>query len=92
MNSVGRKAGKLATSHKLGFLLILLGLAWGLYLLRLTVVYEESQHRESDVLKQRIIELSKNYISALAKEHTFNHIGPPLEGRSLEPCEYLMEF
>ncbi|XP_065051620.1 alpha-1,6-mannosylglycoprotein 6-beta-N-acetylglucosaminyltransferase A-like [Rhopilema esculentum] len=87
MNPAGRKAGKLATSHKLGFLLILLGLAWGLYLLRLTVVYEESQHRESDVLKQRIIELSKNYISALAKEHTFNHIGPPLEGRSLEPSE-----
>ena len=79
----------MATSHKLGFFLILVGLAWGLYLLRLTIVFEESKHRESDILKARIIELSKNYIAALSKEHALDKA--PLEGRSLQPCElYLL--
>ena len=90
--SAGRKMGRLATSHKLGLFLIVLGITWGLYLLRLTVVFEESQHRESDILKARIIELSKNYISALSKEHTLEHLGAPLEGRSLEPCKYDCHF
>ena len=90
--SAGRKMSRLATSHKLGLFLIVLGITWGLYLLRLTVVFEESQHKESDILKARIIELSKNYISALSKEHTLKHLGAPLEGRSLEPCKYNCHF
>lgn len=77
----------MTTSHKLGFFLILVGLAWGLYLLRLTVVFEESRHRESDILKARIIELSKNYISALSKEHALESVETPLGGRSLQPSE-----
>ena len=84
-SSAGR--GRMTTSHKLGFFLILVGLAWGLYLLRLTVVFEESRHRESDILKARIIELSKNYISALSKEHALESVETPLGGRSLQPCK-----
>lgn len=85
MKTAGR--GRIATSHKLGFFLILIGVAWGLYLLRLTIVFEESKQRESDILKTKIIELSKNYIAALSKEHALEQMGPPLGGRDVHSCK-----
>jgi len=77
----------MTSSHKLGFFLILLGLVWGLYLLRLTIVFEESKHRESDNLKRRIIELSKQYITALSKEHALDKVDVPAEARSTHSVE-----
>ena len=82
----------MTSSHKLGFFMILVGLAWGLYLIRLTVVFEETKHRESDNLKRRIIELSKQYITALSKEHALDKVDVPAEGRSMHPREFLFHF
>ncbi len=70
------------SSHKLGFCLIALGLVWGFYLLRLTAVYELKQQKESEVLKSRIIDLSKKYIAAMSKEQTLEHIDMVGPGRS----------
>ena len=82
----------MTSSHKLGLLLILVGLAWGLYLIRLSVVFEETKHRESETLKRRIIELSKEYITALSKEHALDKVEVPKEGRSMHPREFFAQF
>ena len=82
----------MTSSHKLGFFLILLGLVWGLYLLRLTIVFEESKHRESDNLKRRIIELSKQYITALSKEHALDKVDVPVEAKSTHSGELVLQL
>ena len=69
MDSFGLKTtGGFVNAQKLGFFLIILGLVWGMYLLRLTLLVEDNRKSESDILKKQIIELSKRYIKALAKE------------------------
>ena len=53
------------TSHRLGIILIVLSLVWGMYLIQLQLNDRRSQ---SEYLKQKIIALSKEYIDAIAKE------------------------
>ena len=53
------------TSHRLGIILIVLSLVWGMYLIRIQLNDRRSQ---SEYLKQKIITLSKEYIDAIAKE------------------------
>lgn len=53
------------TSHRLGIILIILSLVWGMYLIQIQLNDRQSQ---SEYLKQKIIELSKDYIDAVAKE------------------------
>lgn len=53
------------TSHRLGIILIVLSLVWGMYLIQLQLNDKRSQ---SEYLKQKIIALSKEYIDAIAKE------------------------
>ena len=53
------------TSHRLGIILIVLSLVWGMYLIQLQLNDRRSQ---SEYLKEKIIALSKEYIDAIAKE------------------------
>eukprot|EP00794_Sanderia_malayensis_P017569 gene17569-19321_t len=77
--------GRLLTSHKLGFFLIILGLVWGFYLIRLTSVYEQGHHKESELLKSKIVDLSKKYIEALSKEHALEQLSYNKVGKSHTP-------
>lgn len=53
------------TSHRLGIILIVLSLVWGMYLIQIQLNDRQSQ---SEYLKKKIIALSKEYIDAVAKE------------------------
>lgn len=53
------------TSHRLGVILIVLSLLWGMYLIQVQINDRKSQ---SEYLKTKIISLSKEYIDAIAKE------------------------
>lgn len=53
------------TSHRLGVILIVLSLVWGIYLIQIQINEKQSQ---SEFLKTKIIALSKEYIDAVAKE------------------------
>lgn len=53
------------TSHRLGIILIVLSLVWGMYLIHVQLNDRRSQ---SEYLKEKIITLSKEYIDAIAKE------------------------
>ena len=61
-------------SQKLSGLLIILGLAWGLMLLRYTV--QQPRHKSSGELRQQILELSRRYVKVLNEENQ-NTLGGP---------------
>lgn len=53
-------------SHRLSLLLVVLGLAWGLMLLRYTV--QQPRHQSSAEIRQQILELSHRYVKVLREE------------------------
>lgn len=53
-------------SHRLSLLLVVLGLAWGLMLLRYTV--QQPRHQSSAEIRQQILELSHRYVRVLREE------------------------
>lgn len=53
-------------SHRLGLVLVLLGLVWGLMLLRYTV--QQPRHQSSAEIRQQILELSHRYVRVLREE------------------------
>ncbi|XP_031559579.1 alpha-1,6-mannosylglycoprotein 6-beta-N-acetylglucosaminyltransferase A-like [Actinia tenebrosa] len=59
------------TSHRVGVILILLSFIWGLYLIKIQLDERSSQ---PDYLKARIIQLSREYIKALAREKSLGGI------------------
>uniref|UniRef100_A0A8C6U9R2 Coiled-coil domain containing 126 n=1 Tax=Neogobius melanostomus TaxID=47308 RepID=A0A8C6U9R2_9GOBI len=65
-------------SHRLSLLLVVLGLAWGLMLLRYTV--QQPRHQSSAEIRQQILELSHRYVRVLREESQNapgGHRGPP---------------
>ncbi|KXJ25526.1 Alpha-1,6-mannosylglycoprotein 6-beta-N-acetylglucosaminyltransferase A [Exaiptasia diaphana] len=52
------------TPQRIGIILILLSLVWGLYLMKIQL---EERTSQPEYLKARIIELSREYIQALAR-------------------------
>lgn len=61
-------------SQKLSALLVALGLAWGLMLLRYTV--QQPRHQSSAELRQEILELSRRYVKVLTEENQLVPGGP----------------
>ncbi|KAK6324119.1 hypothetical protein J4Q44_G00064580 [Coregonus suidteri] len=61
-------------SQKLSVLLIILGLAWGLMLLRYTM--QQPHHQSSGELHQQILELSRRYVKVLTEENQNAPGGP----------------
>lgn len=53
-------------SQRLSLLLVLLGLVWGLMLLRYTV--QQPRHQSSTEIRQQILELSHRYVKVLREE------------------------
>ncbi|CAL1583765.1 unnamed protein product [Knipowitschia caucasica] len=53
-------------TQRLGILLVLLGLAWGLMLLRYTA--QQPRHESSQELREQILELSHRYVRVLREE------------------------
>lgn len=53
-------------SHRLSLLLVVLGLAWGLMLLRYTV--QQPRQQSSAEIRQQILELSHRYVKVLREE------------------------
>ena len=60
------------SSHRLGVILIVLSFVWGMYLIQVQINDRQSQ---SEYLKSKIIELSKEYIDAVAKEKGLVEMG-----------------
>lgn len=58
-------------SHRIGIALVLLSFLWGLYLIKIQL---DERRNHSYFLKEQIIELSKQYVHALAKEKSLNTI------------------
>uniref|UniRef100_A0A4W5K4Y6 Coiled-coil domain containing 126 n=1 Tax=Hucho hucho TaxID=62062 RepID=A0A4W5K4Y6_9TELE len=73
MSSLSTMLGR-NMSQKLSGLLIILGLAWGLMLLRYTV--QQPRHKSSGELRQQILELSRRYVKVLNEENQ-NTLGGP---------------
>lgn len=61
-------------SQKLSVLLVVLGLAWGLMLLRYTV--QQPRHQSSAELREQILELSRRYVKVLREENQNAPAGP----------------
>jgi len=61
-------------SQKLSALLVVLGLAWGLMLLRYTL--QQPRHQSSAELRQEILELSRRYVKVLTEENQLLPGGP----------------
>ncbi|XP_017276337.1 coiled-coil domain-containing protein 126 [Kryptolebias marmoratus] len=61
-------------SQKLGVLLLVFGLAWGLMLLRYTV--QQPRHQSSAELREQILELSRRYVKVLTEENQNAPGGP----------------
>lgn len=61
-------------SQRLSLLLVLLGLAWGLTLLRYTV--QQPRHQSSAEIRQQILELSHRYVRVLREESQNTPGGP----------------
>ncbi|XP_056439298.1 coiled-coil domain-containing protein 126 [Gadus chalcogrammus] len=61
-------------SQKLSALLVALGLAWGLMLLRYTA--QQPRHQSSAELRQEILELSRRYVKVLTEENQLVPGGP----------------
>lgn len=61
-------------SQKLGVLLLIFGLAWGLMLLRYTV--QQPRHQSSAELREQILELSRRYVKVLTEENQNAPGGP----------------
>ncbi|XP_013866697.1 coiled-coil domain-containing protein 126 [Austrofundulus limnaeus] len=61
-------------SQKLGVLLLVFGLAWGLMLLRYTV--QRPRHQSSAELREQILELSRRYVKVLTEENQNAPGGP----------------
>lgn len=68
---VGGKPRWKLFSHRIGIALILLSFLWGLYLIKIQL---DERRNRSHYLKEQIIELSKQYVHALAKEKSLNTI------------------
>ncbi|KAM9385600.1 coiled-coil domain-containing protein 126 isoform 1-T2 [Pholidichthys leucotaenia] len=66
-------------SQKLGVLLLLFGLAWGLMLLRYTV--QQPRHESSAELREQILELSHRYVKVLTEES--QNVPGGLQGTSM---------
>ncbi|OCT60971.1 hypothetical protein XELAEV_18046997mg [Xenopus laevis] len=63
------------SSQKLGFFLVTFGFIWGMMLLHFTI-QQGTQHESSSVLREQILDLSKQYIKALAEENRNVMDGP----------------
>ena len=61
------------SSHNLGMFLIVIGLVYGFYLIRMTFIMDPKD--ETEYLKKEIIKLSKKYITALSKTNGIDESG-----------------
>ena len=75
----GGKSNWKLTSHRIGVFMILSSFLWGLYLIKVQL---DARRNHSQYLKEQIIELSKRYVHALAKEKNFNTIDGQQSGKS----------
>ncbi|KAK3735088.1 hypothetical protein QZH41_011256 [Actinostola sp. cb2023] len=78
------------TSHRIGIILITMSFLWGLYLVKIQLDERSSQ---PDYLRLQIIQLSKEYIQALARAKSLESIDGQMSAGELSfPCRKLEIF
>ena len=80
---IGGKSRWKLSSHRVGIGLILLSFLWGLYLIKIQL---DERRNHSHYLKDRIIELSKQYVHALAKEKSLSV--NTIDGQQSGKCDF----